>query len=92
MSPARRHAEVEAYEKRAHTRGEVVAALEQAFALMRASLNALPDSGLDAMTEYSRRPVTVRTAWVRTATHLHEHLGQLIAYARANGVVPPWSR
>jgi uncharacterized damage-inducible protein DinB len=22
----------------------------------------------------------------------HEHLGQLIAYARANGVTPPWSR
>jgi hypothetical protein len=23
---------------------------------------------------------------------LHEHLGQLIAYARMNGVVPPWSK
>jgi uncharacterized damage-inducible protein DinB len=22
----------------------------------------------------------------------HEHLGQSIAYARANGVVPPWSK
>jgi hypothetical protein len=25
-------------------------------------------------------------------THLHEHLGQLIAYARANDVTPPWSK
>ena len=25
------------------------------------------------------------------ATHAHEHLGQSIAYARSNGVVPPWS-
>jgi uncharacterized damage-inducible protein DinB len=25
------------------------------------------------------------------ADHQHEHLGQLIAYARANEVVPPWS-
>ena len=24
--------------------------------------------------------------------HGHEHLGQLIAYARANQVVPPWSQ
>jgi hypothetical protein len=24
-------------------------------------------------------------------THLHEHLGQSIAYARTRGVVPPWS-
>jgi hypothetical protein len=27
-----------------------------------------------------------------TVTHLHEHLGQLIAYARSNNVEPPWSR
>ena len=26
------------------------------------------------------------------ADHQHEHLGQLIAYARANEVVPPWSQ
>lgn len=25
-------------------------------------------------------------------THGHEHLGQMIAYARSNGVVPPWSQ
>ena len=30
--------------------------------------------------------------WIGATTHLHEHLGQLIAYARSNGVVPPWSR
>lgn len=30
-------------------------------------------------------------ALVRSVTHCHEHLGQAIAYARANGVVPPWS-
>jgi hypothetical protein len=32
----------------------------------------------------------------QTANHimgdLHEHLGQLIAYARMNRVVPPWSK
>jgi uncharacterized damage-inducible protein DinB len=35
---------------------------------------------------------TVQQLWVLTTTHLHEHLGQAIAYARSNGVVPPWSR
>jgi purine-cytosine permease-like protein len=25
-------------------------------------------------------------------THMNEHLGQSIAYARSNGVVPPWSQ
>ena len=26
------------------------------------------------------------------ANHMHEHLGQSIAYARTNGVTPPWSK
>jgi hypothetical protein len=86
------HAEADAYERRPHSREQVIAALEQSFALMRAALAALPDTVLDTPTEYARRTVVMRTAWVRTATHLHEHLGQLIAYARANSVVPPWSR
>lgn len=35
---------------------------------------------------------SVRQVWVLTASHLHEHLGQQIAYARMNGIVPPWSK
>jgi len=35
---------------------------------------------------------TNRRLWITTTTHLHEHLGQLIAYARSNNVTPPWSK
>ncbi len=34
---------------------------------------------------------SVRGAMTFTLAHCHEHLGQSIAYARMNGVVPPWS-
>lgn len=34
---------------------------------------------------------TKRQALVGMVTHMHEHLGQTVAYARMNGVVPPWS-
>lgn len=37
-------------------------------------------------------PTTVGDIWIRAVVHLHEHLGQSIAYARTNQVVPPWSR
>ena len=37
------------------------------------------------------QPFTMQKAWVPGTPHLHEHLGQLIAYARVNGVKPPWS-
>ncbi len=34
---------------------------------------------------------TVDAVLLRLLAHNHEHMGQLIAYARMNGVVPPWS-
>jgi hypothetical protein len=33
-----------------------------------------------------------RVATTYTLNDLHEHLGQLVAYARMNSIVPPWSR
>jgi hypothetical protein len=33
----------------------------------------------------------VREAMTILGNHMHEHLGQSIAYARMNGVVPPWT-
>ena len=29
--------------------------------------------------------------YLRLLIHANEHMGQLVAYARMNGVVPPWS-
>ena len=51
-------------------------------------------SGTDRYRETSffGRTVDVQTAIMLSATDLHEHLGQAIAYARMNHVVPPWSR
>jgi uncharacterized damage-inducible protein DinB len=34
---------------------------------------------------------TVRAVYMQLLTHINEHTGQSIAYARENGVVPPWS-
>ena len=34
---------------------------------------------------------TQRGVYGTILNHLHEHLGQSIAYARINGVAPPWS-
>jgi hypothetical protein len=86
------HVETDAYEQRKMTRAQVIDAVEQSFALMKRSMTAMPDARLETMTEYSRQKVTLRSAWTRTTVHIHEHLGQLIAYARTNKIVPPWSK
>jgi len=33
---------------------------------------------------------TMQQGWIMATTHLHEHLGQLIACARSKNVKPPW--
>ena len=70
----------------------VVELLEQSFALARkASLNM---AGLDLSqpANIGGQQTTIRGAILGHVEHHGEHLGQLIAYARSVGVVPPWSR
>ena len=86
------HQEAETYQQRQMSRGQIITALEQSFVLLKKSMAATPDATLETMTDYARTKITLRSAWVRTATHLHEHLGQMIAYARSNTIVPPWSK
>ncbi len=38
------------------------------------------------------RPSTVEGMYLRIIVHANEHMGQLVAYARMTGVVPPWSK
>ncbi len=57
---------------------------------VRQAVEKNPD--LDKEIELFGRKRSVRSVFMIIAGHTHEHLGQAIAYARAKGVVPPWSR
>ena len=74
------------------SQGRIVAAMEHSFMHLRHAIANVPDGDLDAMTRMFGQEVTKRQALSTAVTHLHEHLGQAIAYARMNGVTPPWSR
>ncbi len=81
-----------AFEKRTMTRDQIIAELEKSFTFLKASMNGMQDAQLDAPLDLFGQKMTNRGLWITTATHLHEHLGQLIAYARSNNVTPPWSK
>lgn len=81
-----------AFEKRQVTRDQAIQEIEKSFAFLRTAMTDVPDAKLDAPLQVFGQEMTHRRLWVMTVTHLHEHLGQLIAYARSNKVVPPWSR
>ena len=49
----------------------------------------------DLTTRHARTastPATTNAVLIDLETHMAEHLGQAIAYARMNGIVPPWSK
>jgi hypothetical protein len=81
-----------AFEKQTMSRDAVLAELQKSFAFLKSSLSNMPDTKFDAPVNAFGSKNTTRGFWVATATHLHEHLGQLIAYARSNNVTPPWSK
>jgi uncharacterized damage-inducible protein DinB len=41
---------------------------------------------------FDERDATVDGVYLRIIVHENEHMGQLIAYARMTGVVPPWAK
>jgi hypothetical protein len=69
----------------------VVSELQKSFDHLRMVMKNTPDSDLDKQVMLFGKPTTERAVFATILNHLHEHLGQSIAYARMNGVVPPWS-
>ncbi|MBM4193992.1 MAG: DinB family protein [Gemmatimonadetes bacterium] len=62
------------------------------FAALRGAVTAMPDADLAQPFTLFGATQTKRAWLLATAEHAGEHLGQQIAYARMNGVVPPWSK
>jgi len=72
-------------------KAKVVEALKASIDFLRGVITKTPDADLDRKIKLFGQDATVRAAMLAMVSHLHEHLGQSIAYARMNGVVPPWT-
>ena len=73
-------------------KARVLDELRKSFDHIRNAAINTPDSDLETQIKMFGATTTKRAAFITILNHLHEHLGQSIAYARINGVVPPWSR
>jgi len=83
---------VAVFEARTLTRDQIIAELTKSFAFLKDGMSQTPDTALEMPPKNSERKRTTRATWIAAVSHLHEHLGQLIAYARSNNVTPPWSK
>lgn len=81
-----------AFEQRKMSKDAAVAELEKSFVFLKQSLQGTDAEKMGDPVKLFGQPFSMQRAWILGTTHLHEHLGQLIAYARTNSVKPPWSR
>ena len=70
----------------------IVQALNASFAFWWDAMEGISQENLAMQAPGAREGTTNLSNLMMAQTHLHEHLGQMIAYARSNGVAPPWSR
>lgn len=70
---------------------EIVAVLEKSINHVRESIKQMPVSKLSEQTESYGRKTNGQGVLVQLLNHMSEHVGQSIAYARMNKVVPPWN-
>ena len=74
-----------------HDKAKIVQELKRSFDHLRTAILMASDADLDKPIKMFGNDTTVRGGFITALNHLHEHLGQSIAYARMNGVIPPWS-
>jgi len=74
-----------------HSKDDLIGALTRSFADAQAAVGSVSDATLDDTVQLFGSDTTRRNVLLLLVNHMHEHLGQIIAYARTNGVVPPWS-
>lgn len=80
----------EQLEKKLTEKEEALAILRRSLEAVRESFTRASDQDLERLGEFFGEQTTVRRVWLRILAHMHEHMGQLIAYTRAMGLPAPW--
>jgi uncharacterized damage-inducible protein DinB len=79
-------------EKKVTAKAEVIDWLKRSLDAVKTAHAGLKSENLQRKVKINDRDATVDGMYLRIIVHANEHMGQLIAYARMNGIVPPWSK
>jgi uncharacterized damage-inducible protein DinB len=79
-------------EKSITAKPQVIALLKRSLDTVRDNFSKANEASLNAPADFFGTKTTVRAIYLRILVHNNEHMGQSVAYARMNGVVPPWSQ
>jgi len=73
-------------------KADVVDWLKRSLEAVKAAHESAKPVDLQRKVMFLKRETTADAVFLRILIHNNEHMGQLIAYARMTGVVPPWSK
>jgi uncharacterized damage-inducible protein DinB len=78
-------------EKTVNAKADVIDWLKRSLDAVKTAHEALKPGDLQRKVKINGTDATVDGMYLRIIVHANEHMGQLVAYARMNGIVPPWS-
>jgi uncharacterized damage-inducible protein DinB len=78
-------------EKTITAKPDVLAWLKRSLDAVKTAHAGISPGDLQRKVKVANRDATVGGMYLRMIVHANEHMGQLVAYARMNGIVPPWS-
>jgi hypothetical protein len=84
--------EAEAARLQGLSKAELIAELGRGFDHIVGAVSGMDDATRAQEIRFFGQQVSTSGAILMATGDMHEHLGQLIAYARMNRIVPPWSR
>ena len=79
-------------ETKVTAKADVISWLKRSLDAVKQAHLAIKPSDLTRKVHIEDRDATVDGMYLRIIIHANEHMGQLVAYARMTGVVPPWSK
>jgi uncharacterized damage-inducible protein DinB len=80
------------FEKKITAKPEVIAWLKRSLDAVKAARARTNATAMRRSVKTFAGPATVADVYQRILIHNNEHMGQLVAYARMNGIAPPWSQ
>jgi uncharacterized damage-inducible protein DinB len=83
--------DLKTFNANAADKAKIVQTLKDSFVHFRNAILAIKDADLNNPQKFFGQDTTVRGSFFMITGHFGEHLGQSIAYARQNNIVPPWS-
>ncbi len=83
--------DIEKWDQQTSDMVKIAEIMDASFEHVRSVAKKMSASDLESKMNLFGMEMTRRNGLISTLDHMHEHLGQAIAYARMNGIVPPWT-